>query len=227
MPCNHTNLTDDPSSAIEEDMSQVQSTPIHGNIEDEAILALNGLAVQFDQNLFATDHVTTLEDMPDPKRRETTNLVSYTLLLEEDEELCGNQSTGFGRQLANLGENQQPNGPDNSHIHISQHFKSASLGINYERQASHFASENTPPPLSIEERVQSTGFGSQPADLGGNQQPDGPDNSHIHLSQHFRLASLGINYEQQAIHGACANTPPPLNTEKGCNQQVLEASQQI
>ncbi|KAI5071644.1 hypothetical protein GOP47_0013895 [Adiantum capillus-veneris] len=72
MPCNHISLIDNSEQVIEEEVSQVPTTPLQDQIEDEAIMALNDMATQFEESMFAA-------------QADVRHQLSFTQLLEQED----------------------------------------------------------------------------------------------------------------------------------------------
>ncbi|KAI5069585.1 hypothetical protein GOP47_0015886 [Adiantum capillus-veneris] len=72
MPCNHITLINNSEQVIEEEVSQVPTTPLQDQIEDEAIMALNDMATQFEESMFAA-------------QADVRHQLSFTQLLEQED----------------------------------------------------------------------------------------------------------------------------------------------
>ncbi|MCO5614395.1 hypothetical protein L7F22_068675 [Adiantum nelumboides] len=73
MPCNHIQIVEETTSAINEDVSQVPTTPMAAAIEDEAIIALNSMETQL-----------SADEPPLSQHNGTTHGMSFTNLMEVD-----------------------------------------------------------------------------------------------------------------------------------------------
>ncbi|MCO5587920.1 hypothetical protein L7F22_041872 [Adiantum nelumboides] len=74
MPCNHINIVEETTNTINEDVSQVLTTPMAAAIEDEAIIALNNMASQLNT-----------EEPPITQHNGPTHGMSFTNLMDIDE----------------------------------------------------------------------------------------------------------------------------------------------
>ncbi|KAI5054102.1 hypothetical protein GOP47_0031005 [Adiantum capillus-veneris] len=72
MPCNHINITQEVTIEMDDDLSQVPSTPMQGTIEENAALALNSMA----------NEILEEDGAAMPLEEELANSLSFTQLLQ-------------------------------------------------------------------------------------------------------------------------------------------------